>query len=342
MWTSAGNPMPSLCACNFPNMGRLSIFETHVTVTINSYSPWVVAQQHTCCSMHKLVQEWQELVALHLLVDDSQPSAPMTLSHSLEREREKERERGREVKNARADDKIYLPSLLKSVYCLSTFLMILSDITDGGKALHTSSILSFFGLSSDSWNSLYRNTWRGGGERRERRRRRRRRRRREVKKEEVAIKIMSRLPEHHIHYVLRQTWILKPGPNDTNHKPQSTMYGFVVPSFYIYMLAMYITIMLFFVARIFWYEFLFEETTQHSCNPSEVNCFFIENIWEAIQPSSATSTSLTLLVHLGQLDVCWEFLHSSLQCYQLAFFSWSDVMHRCIGHCSIPLHFYVY
>ena len=90
----------------------------------------------------------------------------------------------------------------------------------------------------------------------------------------------SRLPEHHIHYVLRQTWILKPGPNDTDDRPQSTMYGFVVPRLYIYCLAMYITLMLYRVAGIFWHEFLLEEMPQHSCNPSEVDCFFIKNFWD--------------------------------------------------------------
>ena len=95
----------------------------------------------------------------------------------------------------------------------------------------------------------------------------------------VALRIIKNLPEHHIHYALRQTWILKPGPNDINHKPQSTMYGFVVPSSYIYWLAMYIAFMLLCVAGTFWHEFLLEETIQHSCNPSEVECFFIKNFW---------------------------------------------------------------
>ena len=100
----------------------------------------------------------------------------------------------------------------------------------------------------------------------------------------VAIfRIISRLPEHHIHYVLQQTWILKPGPNDTDHKPQSTMYGFVVPSSYIYNLAVYIAYMLYCVAIIFWYEFLLEETMQHSCNPTEVDCFFIDHFWEILK-----------------------------------------------------------
>ena len=86
--------------------------------------------------------------------------------------------------------------------------------------------------------------------------------------------------------------------------------------------------MLFCVGTIFWYEFLLEETTQHSCNPTEVDSFFIENIWDtlmnqliatmwinvcqAILPSSATSTSSTSLVHLGLLDVHLECLYSSL------------------------------
>ena len=96
----------------------------------------------------------------------------------------------------------------------------------------------------------------------------------------VALKIIFKAPDHHIHYVLRQTWILKPGPNDTDHKPQSTMYGFVVPSSYIYWLAMYIAFMLLCVAGTFWHEFLLEETIQHSCNPSEVECFVFENFWD--------------------------------------------------------------
>ena len=94
------------------------------------------------------------------------------------------------------------------------------------------------------------------------------------------VNIIWNLPEHHIHYVLRQTWILKPGPNNTNDKPQSTMYGFVVPSSYICMLAKYITTMLLSVAGIFWHEFLLEETIQDSCNPSEVDCFFIKSYWD--------------------------------------------------------------
>ena len=100
---------------------------------------------------------------------------------------------------------------------------------------------------------------------------------------EFAIGFILDLPEHHIHYVLRHTWILKPGPNDTDHKPQSTMYGFVVPSSYIHMLAIYIMIMFGCVAGIFWNEFLLEETIQHSCNPSEIDCFFIEKFWDILK-----------------------------------------------------------
>ena len=99
----------------------------------------------------------------------------------------------------------------------------------------------------------------------------------------VAFRMISTLPEHHIHYVLRQTWILKPGPNDTDHKPQSTMYGFVIPSLYIYWLATYTTFMLFYVAAIFWYELLLEETIQQSCNPSGVECFFYTNFWDSFK-----------------------------------------------------------
>ena len=99
----------------------------------------------------------------------------------------------------------------------------------------------------------------------------------------VVLRIIKNLPEHHIHYVLQQTWILKPGPNDTDHKPQSTMYGFVVPSLYIRMLAMYIAFMLSCVAGTFWYEFLLEETIQHSCNPSGVDCFFIKHFWNILK-----------------------------------------------------------
>ena len=99
----------------------------------------------------------------------------------------------------------------------------------------------------------------------------------------VALKIIFKAPDHHIHYVLRQTWILKPGPNDTDHKPQSTMYGFVVPSSYIRMLAIYITNLLYYVTAIFWYEFLLEETTQHSCNPSGVDGFFIKHFWDILK-----------------------------------------------------------
>ena len=99
----------------------------------------------------------------------------------------------------------------------------------------------------------------------------------------VAKRIIKNLPEHHIHYVLQQTWILKPGPNDTDDRPQSTMYGFVVPSSYIRMLVRYIIIMLYCVAGTFWYEFLLEETIQHSCNPSEVECFFIKRYWDVFK-----------------------------------------------------------
>ena len=97
----------------------------------------------------------------------------------------------------------------------------------------------------------------------------------------VALRMISTLPKHHIHYVLRQTWILKPGPDDTDHKPQSTMYGFVVPSLYINWLAVYMSAMLVYVAAIFWHEFLLEETVQHSCNPSGVECFFYTTFWDS-------------------------------------------------------------
>ena len=71
-----------------------------------------------------------------------------------------------------------------------------------------------------------------------------------------AIGIIPSLPEHHIHYGLRQIiWILKPGPSDTNDKPKSTMNEFVIPSSYIRMLAICITIMLYCVTSIFWAEF---------------------------------------------------------------------------------------
>ena len=96
----------------------------------------------------------------------------------------------------------------------------------------------------------------------------------------VVLKIIQRFPDHYIHYVLRQTWILKRGPNDTYHKPQSTMYGFVVPSLYIDMLAIYFVNMPLLVARIFLCELLLEATIQHSCNPSEVECFFVKNFWD--------------------------------------------------------------
>ena len=96
----------------------------------------------------------------------------------------------------------------------------------------------------------------------------------------VALRIILRLPEHHIHYVLPQTWILKQGPINTGHKPQFTMYGFVVPSSYIYWPAVYIVFILFCVAGIFWYEFLLEATIQHTCIPSEVDYFFAPNFWD--------------------------------------------------------------
>ena len=92
-----------------------------------------------------------------------------------------------------------------------------------------------------------------------------------------AIDTIWNSPEHNIHYVLRQIWILKRGPKDTNRRPQSTMYGFVVPSLYIRMLAVYITFMLLCAYGIFWHEFLLERTIKHS---SEVDCFFIENFWD--------------------------------------------------------------
>ena len=174
-----------------------------------------------------------------------------------------------------------------------------------------------------------------------------------------AIGFILDLPEHHIHYVLRQTWILKPGPNDTDDKPQSTMYGFVLPQAYtyIYMLTSYTMLMLVFVAGIFWNEFLLEMTIQHSCNPFVVECFFIKNCWDSFKfvepidcnhvPSSVSTFNcfkykLTSMVHLGLLDVCLEFVHSSLKCYQLAFSSWSDVMHTGIRHCGILSCCYVY
>ena len=93
------------------------------------------------------------------------------------------------------------------------------------------------------------------------------------------IKTIWDLPEHHIHYVLRQIWLLKPGPNDTDHKPQSTMYGFVVPSSYIRLLAVYITLMLLCTLGIFWNEFLLEKNIQYF-NPSKVDCFFIKSYWD--------------------------------------------------------------
>ena len=97
----------------------------------------------------------------------------------------------------------------------------------------------------------------------------------------VALNIISKLPDHHIHYVLRQTWILKPGPNDTDDKPQSTMYGFVLPSLYIDWLGIYLTMMIWCVAGKFWYEFLLEETTiKHSCNPYKVECFSYTSFWD--------------------------------------------------------------
>ena len=61
------------------------------------------------------------------------------------------------------------------------------------------------------------------------------------------------------------------------------MYGFVVPSSYIGMLAIYITNLLYYVTAIFWYEFLLEETTQHSCDPSGVDCFFIKHFWNILK-----------------------------------------------------------
>ena len=95
--------------------------------------------------------------------------------------------------------------------------------------------------------------------------------------------IIPRLPEHHIHYILRQTWILKPGPNDTDDKPQSTMYGFVVPSLYTCFFVSYTTLILFFVAGTFWREFLLEETIKHSCTSSGVECFFYTNFWDSFK-----------------------------------------------------------
>ena len=119
----------------------------------------------------------------------------------------------------------------------------------------------------------------------------------------IAINIIWDLPEHHIHYVLRHTWVLKPGPNDTNHKPQSTMYGFVVPSSYIYKLAVYIITMLLCVGGIFWHEFLLEITIQHSCNPSEVDCFFIKSFWDIVKLVEPIDCKLaaTCSSELGQL-----------------------------------------
>ena len=96
----------------------------------------------------------------------------------------------------------------------------------------------------------------------------------------ITTELINNLPEHYIHCVLRQTWILKPGLKDTNHKSQSTMYGFVVPSSYIHMLATYIAFMLNCVAGTFWYKFLLEETIQHSCTPSGVECFSYTSFWD--------------------------------------------------------------
>ena len=96
----------------------------------------------------------------------------------------------------------------------------------------------------------------------------------------VALKIISRFPDHHIHNVFRRIWILEPGPIDTYYEPQSAMCGFVVPSSYIHWLAVYTTIMLYCVTAVFWYEFLLEQTDQHSCNPCEVDCFFTKTFWD--------------------------------------------------------------
>ena len=51
------------------------------------------------------------------------------------------------------------------------------------------------------------------------------------------------------------------------------MCGFVVPSSYIYWLAVYTTFMVYCVTAIFLYEFLLEQTNQHSCNPSQTACY---------------------------------------------------------------------
>ena len=170
------------------------------------------------------------------------------------------------------------------------------------------------------------------------------------------------------------------------HWSQAPVYNvWVCGSKLIHLYAMFTLV---FVAAIFWNELLLEITTQHSCNPSEVDCFFIDNLgiisnlsnhltatmwcvhlllptwlqpcgvstyltatmWcvhlldcnhVVCPPTSASSTSLTSMVQLGLLDVCLEFVHSLLKHYQLAFFSWSDVMHRGIGHCGILSRCYV-
>ena len=99
---------------------------------------------------------------------------------------------------------------------------------------------------------------------------------------------------------------LKAGPQDSEEKPETLLFGFVVPQTFIYQILLFSVVICFVSLAIFWDTFLFE--VSYLCNPDipDLHCFSGKSLSEHELNCSNT-------------DYLEQNNYSSFECYQFVF-----------------------
>lgn len=98
------------------------------------------------------------------------------------------------------------------------------------------------------------------------------------------------------HSVARKIFKMKAGPNDREDKPQTLLFGYVVPNFYISQIVLFSFTLFCYSMMTFWDTFLIEESYLCIPNVPNLHCYAHEysemNFTEELDCSNTTETSV--------------------------------------------------
>ena len=93
------------------------------------------------------------------------------------------------------------------------------------------------------------------------------------------------------HSVARRIFNMKAGPNDCGEKPQTLLFGYVVPNVYIYQILLFSILLCCNSMMIFWDTFLIEESYLCNSNVPNLHCYS-HNSSDELNCSNTTETSV--------------------------------------------------